>query len=69
MRGAPIRYALKARARSYAATATLWAYEAEPNKQDYGWYENEVGRIMRLKQTAAPADWETTLTAWPPRHD
>jgi len=46
-----------------------WGYEVEPNKQDYGWYENEVGRIMRLKQTAAPADWETTLTAWPPRHD
>lgn len=27
-----------------ASTATLWAYEAEPNKQDRGWYENEVGR-------------------------
>jgi len=21
---------------------------------------------MRLGRTAAPADWETTLTAWPP---
>lgn len=40
---------------------TWWAYEAEPNKQDHGWYENEVGRIMRLGRTAPPADWETTL--------
>jgi len=48
-----------------AATATLWAYEAEPNKQDYGWYENEVGRILRLGQTAPPDDWEATLARWP----
>ena len=27
---------------------TWWVYEAEPNKQDHGWYENEVGRILRL---------------------
>ena len=23
-----------------AATATLWGDEAEPSKQDHGWYEN-----------------------------
>jgi hypothetical protein len=50
-----------------AATATLWAYEAEPNQQDRGWYENEVGRIVRLMQTAPPDDWEATLTRWPPQ--
>jgi hypothetical protein len=43
------------------ADGALWGYEAEPNKQDRGWYENEVGRIVRLGQTAPPADWETTL--------
>ena len=43
------------------ADGTWWAYEAEPNKQDHGWYENEVGRIKRLSRTAPPADWETTL--------
>lgn len=48
-----------------AATATLWAYEAEPNQQDTGWYENEVGRILRLGQTAPPDDWEAMLTRWP----
>lgn len=47
---------------------TWWAYEAEPNQQDRGWYENEVGRIARLGRTAAPADWTATLTPWPPRH-
>ena len=52
-----------------AATAALWAYEAEPNQQDHGWYENEAGRIVRLGQTAPPDDWETTLTAWPRRPD
>jgi len=44
------------------ADGTWWIYEAEPNKQDYGWYENEVGRILRLGKTAPPADWEATLT-------
>jgi hypothetical protein len=52
----------KARVESYAATATLWGYEAEPNKQDHGWYENEVGRIVRLALSAPPDDWEITLT-------
>jgi len=33
----------------------------------HGWYENEVGRIVRLGQTAPPADGEATLTAWPRR--
>jgi len=39
----------------------LWGYEAEPNQQHNGWYENEVGRIVRLGQTAPPEDWKTTL--------
>ncbi|MEW6589809.1 MAG: hypothetical protein AB1418_02105 [Pseudomonadota bacterium] len=49
------------------ADGTWWGYEAAPNKQDYGWYENEVGRIVRLGKTAPPDDWEATLTPWPPR--
>jgi hypothetical protein len=44
------------------ADGTWWAYEAEPNQQDRGWYENEVGRIVRLGNTAPPVDWESTLT-------
>ncbi|MBN8779245.1 hypothetical protein [Thiobacillus sp.] len=49
------------------ADGVWWAYEAEPNKQDKGWYENEVGRIARLGQSAPPPDWEATLIAWPPK--
>ena len=48
---------------------TAPGYEVEPNKQDYGWYENEVGRILRLGQTAPPDDWEATLTRWPSQRD
>jgi hypothetical protein len=49
------------------ADGTWWAYEAEPNQQDHGWYENEVGRIARLAKAEPSADWEATLTRWPPR--
>ena len=38
-----------------------WAYEAEPNQQHNGWYENEVGRIRRLTRDARPDDWRTCL--------
>lgn len=43
------------------ADGTWWAYEAEPNEKDHGWYENEVGRIQRVGCTAAPADCHATL--------
>jgi len=43
------------------ADGAWWAYEAEPNQQDTGWYENEVGRIAPLGKTALPADWQATL--------
>jgi hypothetical protein len=56
------RGAGRVRQAAEAATATLWGCEAEPNKQDYGWYENEVGRIVRLGKSAPPQDWEATLT-------
>ena len=45
------------------ADGTWWAYEAEPNQLDHGWYENEVGRIVRLGQTAPPDDWDDRLAA------
>jgi len=45
---------------------TWWAYEAEPNQQHNGWYENEVGRIQRLGKTDPPADWQTTLRSLNP---
>ncbi len=35
------------------ADGAWWGYEAEPNKQHNGWYENEVGRIVRLEAGGA----------------
>jgi hypothetical protein len=43
------------------ADGTWWAYEAEPNLQDTGWYENEVGRIKRLGKSAPPLDFREKL--------
>lgn len=43
------------------ADGTWWLYEVEPNLQENGWYENEVGRIRRLGQAAPPADFRETL--------
>ncbi len=47
------------------ADGTWWGYEAEPNQQHNGWYENEVGRIVRLGMGTPPADWTATLTRRP----
>lgn len=43
------------------ADGAWWGYEAEPNRHDTGWYENEVGRYARLGHTAPPPDWTETL--------
>lgn len=38
-----------------------WGYEATPNQQHNGWYENEVGRIVKLCDAEPNNDWQTTL--------
>jgi hypothetical protein len=48
------------------ADGAWWGYEAEPNQQHNGWYENEVGRIVRLGTGAPPDDWQQTLKRRPP---
>jgi hypothetical protein len=40
---------------------TWWAYEAEPNQQHNGWYENEVGRIQRLLKTTPAENWRIAI--------
>ena len=50
-----------------ARTPACWGYEAEPNQQHNGWYENEVGRVVKLGMGEPPADW--TLTRRPARRD
>jgi hypothetical protein len=48
------------------ADGAVWGYEVEPNQQHNGWYENEVGRIVRLGTGTPPDDWQATLVRRPP---
>lgn len=43
------------------ADGTWWAYEAEPNQHDHGWYENEVGRSARLHRDSPNPNWPKAL--------
>ena len=51
------------------ADGTWWAYEAEPNEADHGWYENEVGRCLKLEGGAetvrANPAWRASLQRRP----
>lgn len=40
---------------------TWWAYEHEPNQSHSGWYENEVGRSLRLCQEVPNPSWKQAL--------
>lgn len=43
------------------ADGTWWAFEAEPNEYDLGWYENEVGRFLRLSDGTTNPRWRESL--------
>ena len=43
------------------ADGTWWAYEHEPNMSDAGWYENEVGRSVRLLDDVPNPAWREEL--------
>jgi hypothetical protein len=38
-----------------------WGYQVEPLQYDRGWYENEVGRLMRLPDLHSDIDWRQSL--------
>ncbi|KAG1707720.1 Type-4 uracil-DNA glycosylase [Nymphon striatum] len=38
-----------------------WAYEVEPLQHHKGWYENEVGRSIKLGLSDNPRGWKNTL--------
>jgi hypothetical protein len=46
------------------SSGTWWGYSVEPLRNDSGWYENEVGRCVRLGVTP-PDDWENSLGRGP----
>lgn len=50
-----------ARWQAQDADGAIWVYEAEPLEQERGWYENEVGRRLRIGQGKRNPDWRLSL--------
>lgn len=42
-----------------------WGYQAEPLQNHHGWYENEVGRTIRLASGTPNEQWQDTLRKTP----
>jgi hypothetical protein len=45
------------------ADGTWWGFEVEPNLSHCGWYENELGRYLKIRQAAPNPDWQASLRA------
>ena len=43
------------------ADGAWWGYEVEPLQYHHGWYENELGRRIRLLAGAPNGDWPDSL--------
>jgi hypothetical protein len=43
------------------ANGTWWGFEAEPHLADSSWYENEVGRCIRLASAEPNGEWRESL--------
>ncbi len=44
------------------ASGEWWGYSVEPLRNDTGWYENEVGRYVKLGKTKS-LQWPDSLQA------
>lgn len=43
------------------ADGAWWGFEVEPLQHHQGWYENEVGRYIKLKHDKSNTNWQDTL--------
>lgn len=43
------------------ADGSWWGYQHEPNQGDTGWYENEVGQVIKLFDDEPQPDWLASL--------
>jgi len=43
------------------ADGAWWGYSVEPLKHDTGWYENEVGDRIKLRQDIPNPEWRQSL--------
>lgn len=53
------------------ADGTWWGYEVQPLQSHNGWYENEVGRYIKVSSGERNPHWESSLlprTAITSRH-
>jgi len=39
-----------------------WGYSVEPLQFSRGWYENEIGQRIKIKQSKPNNDWKNSLT-------
>ena len=49
------------------ADGAWWGFEVEPHQHHAGWYENELGRCVRIRQDIPNPDWALTLTRYRPK--
>lgn len=42
-------------------SGSWWGYEVEPLQHFNGWYENEIGKIIKLSTTAPNPKWQSSL--------
>ena len=42
-----------------------WGYSVEPLQNHRGWYENELGKNIRLMGGVASANWQSMLLKYP----
>lgn len=47
------------------ADGTWWGYEVEPLQYHCGWYENELGRRIKLQTDSPNECWKHTLKRTP----
>jgi hypothetical protein len=43
------------------ADGAWWGFEHEPNEGGYSWYENEVGRYLKLAMGAPNPGWRESI--------
>jgi len=43
------------------ADGCWWGFEVEPLQHHQGWYENEVGRYIKIENAPPNLDWKNSL--------
>ena len=49
------------------ADGAWWGFEVEPHQHHAGWYENELGRCIRIHLDSPNPNWAQTLTHYRPK--